>query len=189
LTSLCPVHHQTTDQMAAQKKRIRPRALLYCEFDIHAGPRIIYQHPADSIPGTLFDSFSNYVIVKPGLTRKVTSLTIPVPTHSGALSTGTPTAIASSAVSSTDSCVPDKPAEHLKKMDRCSAELCILGYPVTIENQKYPRNGFSFNLCFCFECSSADPSLLHYHRLVRKAGLYLLELETLTPTPNFVGQS
>jgi Nitrogen permease regulator 2 len=195
-----------TSMSAGTPGRIRPSAVLYCEFDIHAGPRIIYQHPPASIPGSVFETFSNYVIVKPGLTRKVTAFTVSLPVASSSAArspSGVPTSTTAAANPTTPDVQEEEeergeyspsspqapktsvPAEQRNneesqqrlRSEAHTRELCVLGFPMTNENRKYPRNGFSFNLCLCFECSSTEPTLLRYHRLIRKAGLYLLELE------------
>lgn len=50
----------------------------------------------------------------------------------------------------------------------------IIGYPIHIENTKYPRNRLIFNLCFV-----CDPSkrTMQYEPIVRKLANYLVKLE------------
>lgn len=50
----------------------------------------------------------------------------------------------------------------------------IIGYPIHIENQKYPRNGLIFNLCFVCDASKKT---MQYEPLVRKLANYLVKLE------------
>lgn len=50
----------------------------------------------------------------------------------------------------------------------------IIGYPIHIENQKYPRNRLIFNLCFVCD---ATKRTVQYEPLVRKLANYLVKLE------------
>lgn len=50
----------------------------------------------------------------------------------------------------------------------------ILGYPIHIENPKYPRNQLIFNLCFVCDASKKT---MQYEPLVRKLANYLVKLE------------
>ncbi|XP_042895372.1 GATOR1 complex protein NPRL2 isoform X2 [Parasteatoda tepidariorum] len=50
----------------------------------------------------------------------------------------------------------------------------IIGYPIHIENQKYPRNRLIFNLCFVCDASKKTTQ---YEPIVRKLANYLVKLE------------
>ncbi|KFM61099.1 Nitrogen permease regulator 2-like protein, partial [Stegodyphus mimosarum] len=50
----------------------------------------------------------------------------------------------------------------------------IIGYPIHIENTKYPRNRLIFNLCFV--CDSSKRTM-QYEPIVRKLANYLVKLE------------
>ncbi|KAJ3213657.1 Nitrogen permease regulator 2 [Dinochytrium kinnereticum] len=52
----------------------------------------------------------------------------------------------------------------------------VMGYPVSIESQKYERNGLLFNLCFVFD---KDADATSYEQLVRKMARVLRSLEML----------
>ncbi|KAF8764221.1 GATOR complex protein NPRL2-like isoform X1 [Argiope bruennichi] len=50
----------------------------------------------------------------------------------------------------------------------------IIGYPIHIENAKYPRNRLIFNLCFVCDASKRT---MQYEPIVRKLANYLVKLE------------
>lgn len=51
----------------------------------------------------------------------------------------------------------------------------ILGYPVGIDNKKFARNRYIFNLCFVCEASKRT---VQYEPLVKKLARYFVHLET-----------
>lgn len=51
----------------------------------------------------------------------------------------------------------------------------VLGYPVGIDNKKFLRNRYIFNLCFVCEASKRT---VQYEPLVKKLARYLVHLET-----------
>lgn len=55
-----------------------------------------------------------------------------------------------------------------------SLKLKILGFPVCIEDQKFERNNYIFNLCFVCD---AGKRTVQYESLVKKLARYLLHLE------------
>lgn len=50
----------------------------------------------------------------------------------------------------------------------------ILGFPVRIEDKKYARNAFHFNLCFVCDSTSRT---VHYEPVVTKFSDYLMAME------------
>lgn len=52
--------------------------------------------------------------------------------------------------------------------------LKILGFPVRIDNKKYARNAFYFNLCFVFDSWART---VQYEPLVKKLSEYLVKLK------------
>lgn len=68
------------------------------------------------------------------------------------------------------------------QLQRCTLtitafDLKILGYPIKIDNKKYKRNAFYFNLCFVFDAWSRT---VHYEPLVKKLSEYLTGMEVET---------
>ncbi|XP_015597439.1 GATOR complex protein NPRL2 isoform X1 [Cephus cinctus] len=53
-------------------------------------------------------------------------------------------------------------------------EFKILGFPVRIDNKKYARNAFYFNLCFVCD---AEARTVHYEPVVKKMSEFLIALE------------
>lgn len=54
------------------------------------------------------------------------------------------------------------------------ADYKILGYPVRIDDKKYARNAFHFNLCFVCDSTSRT---VHYEPVVMKFSDYLMAME------------
>lgn len=54
------------------------------------------------------------------------------------------------------------------------ADYKILGYPVRIDDKKYLRNAYHFNLCFVCDSSSRT---VHYEPVVMKFSDYLMAME------------
>ena len=49
----------------------------------------------------------------------------------------------------------------------------ILGFPVKIDNKKYARNAFYFNLCFVCD---AEARTVHYEPVVKKIADFLVNI-------------
>jgi hypothetical protein len=56
----------------------------------------------------------------------------------------------------------------------CTDGLRILGFPVSLEDEKYERNRFTYNVCFVIE-EAADPKL--WDRVVSKTAAFFTDLE------------
>jgi hypothetical protein len=54
-------------------------------------------------------------------------------------------------------------------------EYLIVGFPLSINDSKYERNAFLFNLCFCF--SKSNECFYSWAPLVVKAGVYLQHIQ------------
>lgn len=61
-------------------------------------------------------------------------------------------------------------------MYRTLKDYKILGFPVKIDDKKYARNAFYFNLCFVCD---AEARTVHYEPVVKKMSDFLVRSYTL----------
>lgn len=59
-------------------------------------------------------------------------------------------------------------------LDKSFCDIKILGFPVSISNEKYQRNHLMFNICLVF---ASDTYTTHYEPIVKKLNHYLRDLE------------
>lgn len=106
-------------------------ALMFCEFDDHEGPKILYQKPTEIINKATFDLISPYIIPKVQLKNRIITITV-------------------------------------------SNKYRICGYPIYIDDYKYKRNKYIFNICCIF---SIYTNTCSYEALVKKLACDLRVLE------------
>jgi nitrogen permease regulator 2-like protein len=108
-------------------------ALMFCEFDNHEGPKILYQKPYEIINKTTFETIIPYIIPKVQLKNRIITITV-------------------------------------------NNKYRVCGYPIYIENNKYNRNQYIFNICCIF---SIHTNTCSYEALVKKlaSDLRILEVE------------
>ncbi|KAJ3192249.1 Nitrogen permease regulator 2 [Irineochytrium annulatum] len=137
-------------------------AIFYCEFDPVQGPKVIYEIPEGLIKTTTTGtggtgSYQHLAATTASSSRRDESW------------------IDFDAIS--EYIIP-KPILCNRLVTVCTPRYRVMGYPVSIEDPKYERNAFLFNLCFVFENSSVEHvDLPAYEQVVRKMSRILRSLE------------
>lgn len=135
-------------------------SIFYAEFDNVAGPRIVTQSPEGSMSDDDFDLISDYMITMPDVAGKL--VTVAHPGLRGAARPPPPGA--SPLVALSPAQPPPQPPQPV----------AVLGFPVSLHHEKYPRNALLF--CVGFVLPAGCPSG-PYEPVLRKLGAYLYGLE------------
>ena len=174
----------------------RLESLFYAVFDVEQGPKIVSQVP-EALIGTSNSSGhssatnNSTILAFPVSSKSSTSSNFDLPSRTS--SSSTLASVSSQQLDAKETLSPHKQGNHyIFQFDDISKyvippkALCgrlvicttkshrVLGFPVRLDDESYPRNYFLYNVCFVFE-RTADLSC--YESVARKVARVLTNCE------------
>ncbi|KAI8841351.1 nitrogen permease regulator 2 [Chytridium lagenaria] len=153
-------------------------ALFYSEFHHIQGPKVVYEIPEGFVKAnTLLAVSPGRALSTPNLAASLTLSPHPGSSTHASGGGGAPPADAPENQLDFDAIseyIIPKPVLCNRLVTISTKQYKVMGYPVSIESQKYERNALIYNLCFVFE---KDADATSYEQIVRKMARVLRSLE------------